>query len=29
MTKQLKENDFDVAVKQSEIPVVLKFTADW
>jgi thiol:disulfide interchange protein len=29
MLKTLNEKDFDTIVKQSEKPVVLKFTADW
>lgn len=29
MLKNLNEKDFDTTVKNSEKPVVLKFTADW
>ncbi|MBM7660013.1 thiol:disulfide interchange protein [Bacillus mesophilus] len=29
MLQNLKEQDFETAVKQSTKPVVLKFTADW
>jgi thiol:disulfide interchange protein len=29
MLKELVEKDFDPAVKNSDKPVVLKFTADW
>ncbi|YCA10104.1 thioredoxin [Bacillus sp. AK128] len=29
MLKNLNENDFEAVVKQSNQPVVLKFTADW
>jgi thiol:disulfide interchange protein len=29
MLKDLNEKDFDIVVKQSDKPVVLKFTADW
>jgi hypothetical protein len=29
MLKNLKEQDFETLVKQSDIPVVVKFTANW
>jgi thiol:disulfide interchange protein len=29
MLTELNEKDFDTVVKQSDKPVVLKFTADW
>ncbi|WP_246939012.1 thioredoxin [Bacillus pinisoli] len=29
MLRNLAENEFETAVTHSELPVVLKFTADW